>query len=501
MQRLWIFTLLLFSLPLWARLYTLTESLEMEMAAPDEHVRRTHLRLFSSLEEFYPPLKKEIIPPTHPQGHPIFIERVPHHDRVRQLGHMSQEEWDYLLYRDYAWFEKVAVKIHGLDDETFQYAHVHRNVFAPNSKTMLPVANTLWHLLDFETKVFRPISPRNWLVLQEFYERLRPKKRFEGKTAEEVLRSSNEELKMHIFHRAVDKERVDIVEFLVREGVSVNIQNRYGETPLHIAADKNAPADMMKTLLSLGADFGLPDKRGKLPLTNAIRRGSREAANILILVADVNQTDASGRNALHMAADYGRMEFVSQLLERKANPNIFRTHGDSRIETALMIAIRRENLQVARALIPASDVNAIQFSKRGTSKTALCLSAEKGHLEIIDLLLDAGANPDILCHAGRFSKQKETPLVISIRRGNLHAAKMLIPESNVNTVEVLNDKTALYLAAEKGYPKIVDLLLEHGADPTIAHRAGFFKRTDIIPAQIARENGHTSIAEKIESHY
>ena len=219
------------------------------------------------------------------------------------------------------------------------------------------------------------------------------------------------------------------------------------------------------------------------------------------LVSDVNLADSSGRNALHMAADYGRTELIYQLLERNAGPDTLRTHGDSRMETALMIAIRREHFQVARFLIPVSDVNTIVFEKSKTSKTALCLAVEKGHLEMMSLLLEKRADPDILCHTSSFSSNKETPLVSAIRLGKLPAAKMLIPESNnVNLTENQFDKTALYWAAEKGYPEIVELLLKRGADPETVHRSGFFKRKSITPAQVARENGHASIAEKIENY-
>ena len=495
-----IFILLLFSLPLWARLYTLGESVEVELASEDEHVRRTHMRLFSSLEELYPIPKKEMIPPIHSLGHPILIERVPHHDRVRQLSYMRPEEWDYLLHRDYTWFEKVAVKIHGLRDHGAPlYAHVHRNLVL-RSKVFISATHTLWHLLDFENKNLRPISSRDWIVLEEFYSKQGPKERIEGMTVKEVLASSNQQVGMRLLHRAVQKKRVDIVEFLVREGVPIDGVNKNGETTLHIAVKHDASAAMIKTLLSLGADFTLTDTRGRFPLTNAIRKGSREAANILAIASDVNLTDSSGRNALHMAADYGRTELIYRLLERNAEPDTFRTHGDNRMETALMIAIRREHFQVARELIPISDVNAIEFSRSKVSKTALCLAVEKGHLEMMSLLLENRADPDILCHTGHFNSNKETPLVSAIRRGKLPAAKMLIPEGNVNLIEGQFGKTALYWAAEKGHAEIVDLLLRAGANPGIAHRSGFFRRKNVTPAQIARRNGHIAIAEKIE-HY
>ncbi len=495
-----IFILLLFSLPSEARLYTLAEPIEVEVTSGNEHIHRTHMRLFSSLEELYPIPQKKMIPPTHSQGQPIFLERVPHHDRVRQLNYMRPEEWDYLLHRDYTYFEKVAVKIHGFGENgEALYAHVHRNLVS-DSKVFISATHILWHLLDFENKTLRPITPRDWVILQEFYQKFYFKNKPEEKTIEDILLSSNEELKMRIIHHAVRKERPDIVELLVREGVPVDASNKYGETTLHIAIKKDASTTMVKTLLSLGADFTLTDKRGRFPLTSAIHQESREAAEILALVADVNRTDQSGRNALHMAADYGLTELIYRLLERNADPDAFRAHGDSRIETALMIAIRREHIQVARELIPVSNVNAIEFLRSGISKTALCLAVEKGHLEIMNLLLESRADPNILCHISRFSRKKETPLVVAIRLEKLSAAKMLIPEGDVNLVEKQGHKTALYWAAEKGYAEIVDLLLEQDADPSIAYRSGFFRKKDITPAQIARKNGHVSIAEKLERY-
>ncbi len=514
---------LFFSLSSWAQVFRLNRPLEVQIATEDEFAKKIQLRLFLDLDTLHPILEWETISPQGPEGHPIFIERVPGLDRIRQLAYMAREEWEFLLARESDYFDKVAVKIHQVANDGerfFRYAHVDREVFGPELGLVEDVSDLLWHLLDSDSKTLRAISEEDWGILQEFYQDFKdqigtmvreqlnsPDSPVSISTLEGILDSPDgSPEKAQVLHRAVLEERADIVELLAREGVDVNAKNRYGETPLHMAAKINSP-QVVETLLSLGADFGLADEQGNSPLMVAIYRGHTEAAELLILVSDVEQTDAKGRNALHVAADYNRIELISPLLARGADPDALRTDGDSRIETALMIAIRRGHRQFAEALIPHSDVNTIEFVDRKTSKTALYLAVEQEELKLANLLLESEADPNLVCHVGGFfSRDKETPLVLAARQGQLALVLALAPFSDVDTVELSESgermgKTALFWAAEKGHLEIVDVLLEHGADTTVTYRVrtGFFRWTKLTPAGVARKNGHYEIARRIES--
>ena len=227
-------------------------------------------------------------------------------------------------------------------------------------------------------------------------------------------------------HLAAHKNDPEIIKALAEKGARLDAKDKDGKTPLFTAAEKNKHQSL-GALLSAEANPNLPDERGRLPLTHAIREGNLETARQLIPAANSNLPDSSGRNALHMAADYDRAELIPQLLRRNANPNAFRTEGTRHPETALMIAIRREKFGAFEALVTRSDVNAVQKSPQGhyTTKTALFLAAEKGHLQAVEKLLQHGADPGIPYRSGVFRKKNVSPAEVARKNGHHEIADRL----------------------------------------------------------------------------
>lgn len=104
---------------------------------------------------------------------------------------------------------------------------------------------------------------------------------------------------------------------------------------------------------------------------------------------------------------------------------------------------------------------------------------------IAGLLKEPQANPSALAQ-----ELKHAAIV-----GDLAAARALLtrPELNANALDA-DGRSALLLAAENGNAAIVEILLQHGADPNIADRDG------LIPMRAAAVRGHTAIVQAILLH-
>ena len=101
-------------------------------------------------------------------------------------------------------------------------------------------------------------------------------------------------------------------------------------------------------------------------------------------------------------------------------------------------------------------------AKQGFAKpTALMLAAEQGHLDVVQALLDAGA--DLNAGKGEWG----TALMKAAQNGHLGVVRALIAaKADVNAADQ-QGTTALMAATRIGYKQIVQALVEGNADPSI----------------------------------
>ncbi len=109
---------------------------------------------------------------------------------------------------------------------------------------------------------------------------------------------------------------------LVYSGADVNVQNKNGDTALHLATD-NENTEIIKKLIEAGADVNVQNKNGDTALHLAIDNKNTEIIKKLIEAgADVNVQNKNGDTALHLATDNENTEIIKILIEAKADPSL-----------------------------------------------------------------------------------------------------------------------------------------------------------------------------------
>ena len=109
---------------------------------------------------------------------------------------------------------------------------------------------------------------------------------------------------------------------------------RYDETALHIAAEKNL-LEAAKWLINQGADLEAKDIAGWTPLHYTAIYGSVDVARLLISRgAKVNAKNVYGWTALHWAAGYNHLKVAQLLIDNVADKNIKDNEGRKPIDLA-----------------------------------------------------------------------------------------------------------------------------------------------------------------------
>lgn len=306
---------------------------------------------------------------------------------------------------------------------------------------------------------------------------------------------------MTALHWAVYHGHSDSVRRLIAAKCNVDAKTRYNVTPLSIAC-RNGNSEIVRELLVAGADANLVLSGGETPLMIASRTGN--ADTIRHLIKHGAKTDASERKqqtALMWAASAGNVKAVDALIEAGANVN---ASLDSSGFSAMTFAAREGRSAVVKRLLRAGvDPNAAMQPKgngkrvprKGTS--ALLMAVESGHLELAMFLVESGADPND-------QRSGYTPMhaIVGVRKpnrgeepdgdppprgsGNLtslqFARAIVAAGADVNTrlkkgkggKAVLNREgaTPLLLAAKTADLPLMQLLVELGADPSIANVDG-----------------------------
>lgn len=207
-------------------------------------------------------------------------------------------------------------------------------------------------------------------------------------------------------HYAVRADDLELTRMLLRAGADPKHANRYGVTPLQLAA-VNGSVAAATALLEAGADPNAVLPEGETILMTAARTGQPELVGLLLdRGAAIDAREKwYGETALIWAAAENHADAVNVLLTRGADVNLRsadlkfarRRTGQSVLSlgswTPLMYAARENALDAGRALLASkADLNATDPD--GTS--ALVVAIINANYEFAALLLDAGADPNVV---------------------------------------------------------------------------------------------------------
>ena len=324
---------------------------------------------------------------------------------------------------------------------------------------------------------------------------------------------------------AAQRDQTEFARFLLASGADPEVRHESGRIAYEFAQDAElrellgGPSGKLCAAVRDGsaqkvADIALQDPElvhakdgdGNTPLVVAINEMQWDIAHWFAghaaAMRFVNQRGSEGGAPLHLAARAKKPDLVKALLKSGANVNtksIRHTEytrgnydfvdpltGEKRVvspehRTPLFECAENGSIDIAKALLDCDDGCDVNITD-GDGCTALYVALdedEEGCLAVADLLLSVAASPDI---GNSDIGLDNTLLAWAASRRRLDHVRVLLKHSADPNKSGKSGMYPLHMAARAGARRVIEVLLEGGADPAVTCPS------NCTPCQIAEKS-------------
>jgi ankyrin repeat protein len=250
--------------------------------------------------------------------------------------------------------------------------------------------------------------------------------------------------------------QLEIVQFLLDQGIDVQASGQSKNTPLHYAVSSGKLA-LVRLLIARGAKVEARNKAGMRPLHWAADLGNLAMLDLLLshkakvkIKGNTTFIISETHSPLYLAAQNGHLELVRRLLSAGAEVNAL---NDASCRTALCAACVRDDLAMVELLLAhGASPNGLDSNKDRFMDFPL---ANARSAEMVKCLIDAGADVNA---AGRYKDTALHYLAKNITELGLSAAVAAMPSVEACNPDCIRSRHQKHLAA-------CAILLEHGASP------------------------------------
>ncbi|XP_071481796.1 uncharacterized protein [Diadema antillarum] len=282
---------------------------------------------------------------------------------------------------------------------------------------------------------------------------------------------------------AAECGHLECVRLLISRGANCETYNADGWTALHYAAARNQ-LDVVQLLLETHVPVDIPTRKEQYtPLHLAAQNGHERILRVLAQSsADLNKQTKLGLTALRIAAENRREEAVRFLAGTEAKHDVRDVKGFNPLHYAAF----RNMAPIVQYLIKMKRAKVDAPNKEGV--TPLHLTAQEGHRDVMEILLNAGADPDSQTFKGH------TPVMQACWAGHLECVKLLHTKG-AELGETDNDGcTPIHFATVSKQLNIVKYLLDSGVDVNAAQCEGY------TALHFAADGGDEDIIETLLKH-
>ena len=246
-----------------------------------------------------------------------------------------------------------------------------------------------------------------------------------------------------------------VLQRLIETGADLNLKTNAGGNAFSYTTN----IEVMNLLQNAEPNPIQVDDIGLTGLMLGAIAGDEMIVKSFLGIDDPNAVDATGINtALRYAVRMGHPQIATLLLNNGADLNQANIFG----ETVLYWAIQAGEDQfvdlLTRLRQQRVELDAI-ISNKYYDDTPLLLAARQGNATVVEILLRAGADPNIA------DRQQETALLTASCNGDAAVVALLLAAGADVDLQNNNGQTAALVARGRGYHDIAQLIEEAVASP------------------------------------
>ncbi|PFX24058.1 Ankyrin repeat and KH domain-containing protein 1 [Stylophora pistillata] len=274
------------------------------------------------------------------------------------------------------------------------------------------------------------------------------------------------------------KGHTNVVELLLEHKSNIEHRNKAGCTPLMLAS-REGHVETTRLLLNKGAEINTPSgSNDDTPLTLACWKGHVDVVNLLLKHnSKVDHQTKTGCTPLMEATREGHVAVAEQLLSHGADVELPDNYGQS----PLFMACWKGHRDVAELLL---ENVANRDCRTKTGITPLFQACRENHVDVVELLLDYGASVN-----APFPNSRENPLTLGGEKGHVELVSLLLSRNANVECHTKKGCTPFHLACKEGHLEIGVQLLEKGADTEATDSR------NNTPLVASMKNGHVEVVE------
>lgn len=263
--------------------------------------------------------------------------------------------------------------------------------------------------------------------------------------------------KGELLHQAAIYDQRDLLKSLLTAGVhgEANSLDPRGLTPLHTAALHDSVGCLVE-LLEWIEDLNIqsaPEDNCSTALHHAARNGHLRCLKVLIDAgARVDIKNKDGKTAMQIAFERGEIDCGNYLRTMEA---IKKAAREEEVSQELYRCCATGDLPRVKELLEEASTTTINKLYQGGS-TLLYKACQGGHLEIVKLLLSRGADGSPNTITGL------APLYAATQSGNDEVVRLIVQKFPhlINIPSKMDKSTALHVAAGEGSDEIIKSILQ-----------------------------------------